>query len=70
MKNLFFSETDEATSSLSEQVETKLYEHCAKMGMAVLSVGHRSSLLQHHHTLIQLTENHSFTLHDLASGTL
>jgi len=45
---------DEATSSLSEDMETEIYHTLHKMGMTILSVGHRSSLHKFHTSLLSI----------------
>ena len=45
---------DEATSALSADVEMRLYERCAKLGITCVSVGHRESLKGFHKMLLTL----------------
>jgi len=46
---------DEATSAISQGVETKLYTECLNMGICLLSVGHRETLKQFHSQVLTLT---------------
>ncbi|MBD1997442.1 ABC transporter ATP-binding protein/permease [Leptolyngbya sp. FACHB-541] len=45
---------DEATSALDLDNEERLYQHLAAMGATFLSVGHRSSLADHHQLVLDL----------------
>ncbi|XP_077592917.1 lysosomal cobalamin transporter ABCD4 [Stigmatopora nigra] len=45
---------DEATSALTEEAETKLYRTCKRLGMTLVSVGHRTSLEKHHDFQLKL----------------
>uniref|UniRef100_UPI00398EAC5A lysosomal cobalamin transporter ABCD4 n=1 Tax=Pristiophorus japonicus TaxID=55135 RepID=UPI00398EAC5A len=45
---------DEATSALTEEAEEELYHTCKQLAMTVVSVGHRSSLEQHHDSMLIL----------------
>jgi len=45
---------DEATSALDEPNERLLYERLRELGIAYVSVGHRSTLKQFHDTLLML----------------
>jgi len=61
---------DEATSAISQDVEKKLYGECVKMGMTLLSVGHRESLKQFHHQVLTLTGSRGeWILQDLCQPT-
>jgi ABC-type uncharacterized transport system fused permease/ATPase subunit len=48
---------DEATSSLSETAERRLYECCHRLKITAISAGHRPSLLNYHRQLLQLKPN-------------
>jgi ATP-binding cassette, subfamily D (ALD), member 4 len=56
-----FAVLDEATSSLDERREREMYEECAKLGITLLSVGHRSSLRKFHRQLLSITKLESET---------
>ena len=45
---------DEATSSLSLELEELLYDECLKLGITLISVGHRKTLIKYHHFLLNL----------------
>lgn len=49
-----FAILDEASSALSNDVEAALYTLAAKAGITVISVGHRNTLRQYHHSLLSL----------------
>lgn len=53
---------DEATSALDQENEEQLYQHLAAAKTAYISVGHRSSLKQHHKALLQLSPDHTWSL--------
>mmetsp|Transcript_32849 Transcript_32849/g.82494 ORF Transcript_32849/g.82494 Transcript_32849/m.82494 type:complete len:696 (+) Transcript_32849:175-2262(+) len=69
-----FAVLDEATSSLPPETEMHLYQQCKNMGLTVLSVGHRVSLLQFHDFLLRVskdTDSWTFTsLKDSSDTTL
>ncbi len=46
---------DEATSALDAQNEQHLYQQLQASGMTFLSVGHRESLSNYHHSILELT---------------
>lgn len=41
-----FPVLDEATSALTEEAEAQLYRTCKQLGMTLVSLGHRSSLVK------------------------
>ena len=45
---------DEATSALDEKNEADLYQHLRQSGIRYISVGHRSSLLRYHDSVLDL----------------
>jgi len=47
---------DEATSALDLDNEERLYQHLMAIGATFLSVGHRSSLANHHQLILDLAE--------------
>jgi ABC-type uncharacterized transport system fused permease/ATPase subunit len=49
-----FAVLDEATSSLSEEVERHLYQLCTGKSITLVSVGHRSTLIGYHNTILEL----------------
>ena len=49
-----FAILDEATSAVNAEGEQKLYRACRSAGIAILSIGHRPSLREFHHTVIHL----------------
>jgi ABC-type uncharacterized transport system fused permease/ATPase subunit len=48
---------DEATSSLTEQMERKLYSICQERNITTLSVGHRMSLTKYHHKILKIGDH-------------
>ena len=48
---------DEATSSLGLTDEGVLYEMCQSLGITVVSIGHRDSLMQYHKYFLKIKEN-------------
>jgi len=45
---------DESTSALDGENEDAMYKMCHQLGITLVSVGHRESLLQHHSILLRL----------------
>uniref|UniRef100_A0A8C5G122 ATP-binding cassette sub-family D member 4 n=1 Tax=Gouania willdenowi TaxID=441366 RepID=A0A8C5G122_GOUWI len=45
---------DEATSALTEDAEAQLYRTCKQLGMTLVSLGHRSSLVKYHDIQLRL----------------
>ncbi|MGB3514006.1 MAG: ATP-binding cassette domain-containing protein, partial [Microcoleaceae cyanobacterium] len=45
---------DEATSALDVQNEQSLYQHLQTLSIAYISVGHRPTLLQYHHQVLEV----------------
>ena len=43
---------DEATSAVSEELESIMYSEAGRAGISLVSVGHRASLRQYHHQLL------------------
>lgn len=60
-----FAILDEATSALDLANEAKLYDHLCHTGTSFISVGHRESLNQYHQTVLELAEDHTWTLREL-----
>ncbi|XP_071972960.1 lysosomal cobalamin transporter ABCD4 isoform X1 [Engystomops pustulosus] len=56
---------DEASSALSEDAEVDLYTRCRKLGMTLISVGHRSSLKEFHDLELKLEVNGQWDLKPL-----
>ncbi len=52
-----FAILDEATSSVEEKIERKFYKLCKQMGITLISVGHRTSLLRFHSFLLRFERN-------------
>lgn len=57
-----FAVLDEATSALDVKTEEHLYELLKKRELAVISVGHRPTLLEFHSTVLELSGNGSWRL--------
>eukprot|EP00048_Salpingoeca_helianthica_P008976 m.128893 g.128893 ORF g.128893 m.128893 type:complete len:614 (+) comp14745_c0_seq1:158-1999(+) len=49
-----FAVLDEATSAISDAVEEKLFQAAENAGITLVTVGHRLSLVKHHHRMLQL----------------
>jgi len=48
-----FAVLDENTSALDPVNEDDMYNECTKMGIGIISVGHRDSLIEHHNYLLK-----------------
>jgi len=59
---------DEATSSLTEQMERNLYAICQEKQITIVSVGHRMSLMKYHNCLLQLGDHCNWTFSDINPG--
>ncbi|GIY75935.1 lysosomal cobalamin transporter ABCD4 [Caerostris darwini] len=53
---------DEATSALDMELEEKLYKKCSELGMTIISIGHRSSLVKFHDSFLHLDGVAGWTL--------
>ena len=53
---------DESTSALDRNNEEQLYHHLEKASVAYVSVGHRDSLKDYHHTQLKLAEDHTWEM--------
>ena len=53
---------DEATSALDIQNEASLYRHLIKNHITFISVGHRPTLLEYHHSVLEIEENEQWNL--------
>ncbi|MFB2895028.1 ABC transporter ATP-binding protein/permease, partial [Aerosakkonemataceae cyanobacterium BLCC-F50] len=53
---------DEATSALDIGNEERLYEHLQEKGTTFLSVGHRSTLVSYHQSLLELSQDKSWQI--------
>jgi vitamin B12/bleomycin/antimicrobial peptide transport system ATP-binding/permease protein len=53
---------DEATSALDLGNEAMIYQYLRKSGTAYISVGHRSSLVQYHETVLEIRGDQSWNL--------
>ncbi|WP_414579467.1 ABC transporter ATP-binding protein/permease [Anabaena sp. CCY 9402-a] len=47
---------DESTSALDEETEASLYQQLQQTSVTYISVGHRSTLLNHHQLVLELTQ--------------
>ncbi|HEY9787802.1 MAG TPA: ATP-binding cassette domain-containing protein [Candidatus Obscuribacterales bacterium] len=54
---------DEATSALDEQHEAALYKLLRQLNTSFVSVGHRSSLIRYHDSVLELKGNSTWTVH-------
>ncbi|MBD2074679.1 ABC transporter ATP-binding protein/permease [Phormidium sp. FACHB-592] len=55
---------DEATSALDADNEARLYQHLRAIGTTFLSVGHRSTLTQYHQSVLELSQDKTWQLHN------
>lgn len=55
---------DEATSALDVKNEAQLYDLLLKSGATFVSVGHRPTLVKHHHKVLELVGDAKWLLHD------
>jgi putative ATP-binding cassette transporter len=53
---------DEATSALDLGNEERLYQHLQAKGTTFLSVGHRSTLANYHHSLLELSQDKTWEI--------
>uniref|UniRef100_A0A8C3AIF1 ATP-binding cassette, sub-family D (ALD), member 4 n=1 Tax=Cyclopterus lumpus TaxID=8103 RepID=A0A8C3AIF1_CYCLU len=60
---------DEATSALTEEAEAQLYRTCKRLGMTLVSLGHRSSLEKYHDVQLKLCGGGLWELTKLKGGT-
>jgi len=58
---------DEATSALDATNEECLYGQLAGLSITPISVSHHQTLLKHHHRVLELPGNGSWTLHEASS---
>lgn len=66
-----FAMLDEATSQVSQEMETLLYNTCNQLGIGLLSIGHRDSIRQFHQTILHISGNGGWTFtrsQEAASG--
>lgn len=55
---------DEATSALDADNEARLYQHLRAIGTTFLSVGHRSTLTQYHQSVLELSQDKTWQMHN------
>ncbi|TNN82665.1 ATP-binding cassette sub-family D member 4 [Liparis tanakae] len=60
---------DEATSALTEEAEAQLYRTCKRLGMTLVTLGHRSSLEKYHDVQLKLCGGGLWELTKLKGGT-
>ncbi|GBF80251.1 ABC transporter ATP-binding protein/permease [Aphanothece sacrum] len=65
VNNSNFIILDEATSALDLQNEANLYTQLQQTGKTFISVGHRESLFNYHHKVLELSEDSSWHLVDM-----
>ena len=58
---------DEPTSALGEEEEECFYTFCKQLGVTMISVGHRQSLLKYHEQLLIFKGNGLWEFKDLQS---
>ena len=57
-----FAFLDESTSALDEKNQADLYEQLRRSGISFISVGHRTSLIEYHDSLLQLDRSGSWEI--------
>ncbi|MES2982141.1 MAG: ABC transporter ATP-binding protein/permease [Verrucomicrobiota bacterium] len=57
-----FAFLDEATSALDEDNQARLYALLKKTGVGYISVGHRTTLIEHHERLLELNRSGSWEI--------
>lgn len=65
LRNPLFAFLDEATSALDEDNQAQVYQLLKTSGIGFISVGHRTSLIEHHERILQLDRSGSWAI---ASG--
>lgn len=58
---------DESTSALDEETEASLYQKLQQTSVTYISVGHRSTLLNYHHFVLELAPQQRWQLFPIAS---
>lgn len=58
---------DEASSALPVDMERRCMDMLREIGCAVVSVGHRVTLLHHHEKLLRLSKGGSVTVHSVGA---
>jgi putative ATP-binding cassette transporter len=53
---------DESTSAVDSSLESKFYSRCVELGLRYISVAHRKSVIRYHDVLLQLDNNHNYTV--------
>ncbi len=56
---------DEATSQIGTAMEEKLYGMCRRLGITVISVGHRDTLRQYHDMVLKIDGQGTWNLSDI-----
>jgi hypothetical protein len=56
---------DEATSQVSQDMETTLYQTCQRLHISVLSIGHRDSIRQFHQSVLHISGDGAWSLRPL-----
>eukprot|EP00667_Euglena_gracilis_P002819 EG_transcript_2824 len=62
-----FALLDESTSGVSPDIEAQIYQHCQTMGITMLSIAHRPSLLRFHTQVLAFDGQHRCTVTPLNS---
>ncbi|XP_059147707.1 lysosomal cobalamin transporter ABCD4-like isoform X2 [Physella acuta] len=59
---------DEATSQVSQEMESLLYSTCRKLGITYMSIGHRSTIRPYHEMELHLTGDGGWALSSIGSN--
>ncbi|KAM9968005.1 hypothetical protein ACTFIW_002433 [Dictyostelium discoideum] len=60
-----FALMDESTSSIPQSLEERVYYVAKELGITIISVGHRISLLKYHSTLLRFDKDKNWYLEDI-----
>ncbi|KAN0016203.1 hypothetical protein ACTFIU_006165 [Dictyostelium citrinum] len=60
-----FALMDESTSSIPQSLEERVYSVAKELGITIISVGHRISLLKYHSTLLRFDKDKNWYLEDI-----
>ncbi|KAM9985548.1 hypothetical protein ACTFIZ_009100 [Dictyostelium cf. discoideum] len=62
-----FALMDESTSSIPQSLEERVYYVAKELGITIISVGHRISLLKYHSTLLRFDKDKNWYLEDITN---
>lgn len=59
---------DEATSQVSQEMESLLYSTCRKLGITYMSIGHRSTIRPYHEMELHLSGDGGWALSSIGGN--